>query len=66
MDFASHKRLLRQIRHGEFSGCEAGRYSVIPILKRAMREHIVTGERFDGPWNDIGTLERLEQAEASL
>ena len=53
-----HPRLL--------AGCEAGRYSVIPILKRAMREHIVTGERFDGPWNDIGTLERLEQAEASL
>ena len=26
MDFASHKRLLRQIRHGEFSGCEAGRF----------------------------------------
>jgi RsiW-degrading membrane proteinase PrsW (M82 family) len=26
MDFASHKRLLKQIRHGEFSGCEAGRF----------------------------------------
>jgi hypothetical protein len=26
MDFASHKRLLKQIKHGEFSGCEAGRF----------------------------------------
>ena len=25
-DFAAHQRLLRQIRHGEFSGCEAGRF----------------------------------------
>ncbi len=26
MDFAAHKRLLRQIEHGELSGCEAGRF----------------------------------------
>lgn len=26
MDFAAHRRLLRQIQHGEFSGCEAGRF----------------------------------------
>jgi RsiW-degrading membrane proteinase PrsW (M82 family) len=26
MDFAAHRRLLKQIRHGEFSGCEAGRF----------------------------------------
>ena len=26
MDFASHRKLLKQIRHGEFSGCEAGRF----------------------------------------
>lgn len=26
MDFASHRKLLSQIRHGEFSGCEAGRF----------------------------------------
>jgi RsiW-degrading membrane proteinase PrsW (M82 family) len=25
-DFAAHRRLLKQIRHGEFSGCEAGRF----------------------------------------
>jgi RsiW-degrading membrane proteinase PrsW (M82 family) len=26
MDFAAHRRLLKQIRNGEFSGCEAGRF----------------------------------------
>ena len=26
MDFAAHRRLLSQIRHGEFSGCAAGRF----------------------------------------
>ena len=26
MDFASHRKLLRQIQHGELSGCEAGRF----------------------------------------
>jgi RsiW-degrading membrane proteinase PrsW (M82 family) len=26
MDFASHRKLLRQIQHGEFTGCEAGRF----------------------------------------
>jgi len=26
LDFAAHHRLLRQIQHGEFSGCEAGRF----------------------------------------
>jgi len=26
MDFATHKRLLKQIEHGEFTGCEAGRF----------------------------------------
>ncbi|MGD2130372.1 MAG: PrsW family glutamic-type intramembrane protease [Lysobacterales bacterium] len=25
-DFAAHRRLLKQIKHGEFSGCEAGRF----------------------------------------
>ncbi|MBT8056105.1 MAG: mannose-1-phosphate guanylyltransferase, partial [Gammaproteobacteria bacterium] len=45
-----------------FEGCSAGKFSIVPLLLRAMREQIVTGERYDGPWNDIGTLERLDEA----
>lgn len=45
-----------------FEGCNPGKFSMVPLLRRAMREHFVTGERYDGPWNDIGSPERLEQA----
>ena len=46
-----------------FEGCTAGRFSVVPLLLDAMREHIVTGERYDGAWSDVGTPERLAEAE---
>lgn len=45
-----------------FAGCQAGKFSMVPLLQRAMDRHIVTGERYDGAWNDIGTMARLEQA----
>lgn len=43
-----------------FQGCSAGKYSVVPILRRAVDERLVTGELFSGAWGDIGTPERLE------
>jgi len=46
-----------------FEGCAPGRYSVVPLLLRAMRERIVTGERYDGAWSDVGTPERLAALE---
>ncbi len=45
-----------------FRGCRAGKFSVVPLLRSAMEEHLVTGECHRGSWNDIGTLERLEEA----
>lgn len=42
-----------------FEGCKAGRFSVVPLLRSAMEQHLVTGEKFIGRWEDIGTLERL-------
>ncbi len=51
-----------------FEGCAPGRFSVVPLLLKVMRERIVTGERFDGAWSDVGTPERLaalENASAS-
>lgn len=45
-----------------FEGCKAGKFSVVPLLRSAMEQHLVTGEEFRGGWNDIGTLERLEAA----
>jgi MurNAc alpha-1-phosphate uridylyltransferase len=52
-----------------FDGCTAGKFSVVPLLRSAMEQHLVTGEVFRGSWDDIGTLERLEsvrQAAQSL
>ena len=47
-----------------FAGCAPGRYSVVPLLLTAMRDHVVTGERWDGAWSDVGTPERLAEVEA--
>ena len=43
-----------------FDGCTAGKFSVVPLLRCAMENHLVTGEKYVGGWEDIGTLERLE------
>jgi MurNAc alpha-1-phosphate uridylyltransferase len=43
-----------------FEGCTPGKFSVVPLLRSAMENHLVTGEKYGGGWEDIGTLERLE------
>ena len=45
-----------------FDGCHPGKFSVVPLVRSAMENHLVTGEEFQGGWNDIGTLERLGAA----
>jgi MurNAc alpha-1-phosphate uridylyltransferase len=45
-----------------FDGCRPGKFSVVPLVRSAMENHLVTGEEFQGGWNDIGTLERLDAA----
>jgi MurNAc alpha-1-phosphate uridylyltransferase len=42
-----------------FGGCSPGKFSVVPLLRAAMRDHVVTGELYRGAWNDIGTAQRL-------
>ncbi len=46
-----------------FAGCKAGKFSVVPLLRSAMENHLVTGEKYAGCWEDIGTLARLESVE---
>ena len=43
-----------------FASAPGGRFSVVPMLKAAMKLRQVTGEIYRGDWHDIGTLERLE------
>ena len=42
-----------------FDGCEAGRFSVVPLLREAADEGRVQGSLYDGFWADVGTPERL-------
>lgn len=43
-----------------FGACQAGKFSIVPLLRHAMTHHLVTGETHSGAWDDIGTAERLE------
>ena len=78
-DFALQGAVIR--KHGEprytysgiavyhprlFRDCSPGKFSVVPLMWRDMEENIVTGERYDGAWSDIGTPERLANLDASL
>ena len=49
-----------------FKSCKPGKFSVVPLLRTAMTRHLVTGERFSGAWDDIGTPERLENLNQAL
>jgi MurNAc alpha-1-phosphate uridylyltransferase len=42
-----------------FSGCEAGRFPLAPMLREAADAGRLTGSLHDGLWADIGTPERL-------
>lgn len=43
-----------------FKTCKPGKFSVVPLLRNAMENHLVTGEKYAGRWDDIGTPERLQ------
>ena len=42
-----------------FKKCKHGKFSVVPLLKEAMKNKQITGEYFKGQWDDIGTIDRL-------
>ncbi len=42
-----------------FSNCRPGRFSLAPLLERAIGEGKVTGEIYRGIWLDVGAPERL-------
>lgn len=45
-----------------FDGCEAGRFSIVPILREAADATQLTGSLYEGHWADVGTPERLAAA----
>jgi MurNAc alpha-1-phosphate uridylyltransferase len=46
-----------------FEGCQAGAFPLRPLLLRGMKAGAVTGECHSGQWLDVGTPERLREAE---
>lgn len=49
-----------------FSGVQAGRFPLAPLLRRAAEQGQVSGERHSGRWTDVGTPERLRQLDMEL
>lgn len=49
-----------------FEHCQDGKFPLAPLLRNAMKQGQVTGERYDGVWMDVGTPERLRFIEQNL
>lgn len=47
-----------------FAGCTAGRFPLLPLFKRAIAAGALSGERYAGEWNDVGTPQRLAELQA--
>ena len=49
-----------------FQGRDPGRFPLAPLLGRAMTAGQVSGEHFHGNWIDVGTDQRLKQANREI
>jgi MurNAc alpha-1-phosphate uridylyltransferase len=49
-----------------FDGCEAGRFSIAPMLREAADRGQLSGSLYEGLWADAGTPDRLAALKASL
>jgi len=49
-----------------FARCTAGRFPLLPLLRSAIAERRLTGERYDGRWVDVGSAQRLEALNAGV
>jgi MurNAc alpha-1-phosphate uridylyltransferase len=49
-----------------FDGCSAGAFKLAPLLRKAMADGQVSGEQLKGHWVDVGTHERLAEAETLI
>jgi MurNAc alpha-1-phosphate uridylyltransferase len=44
-----------------FKDCQPGAFPLAPLLFEAIARRELTGQLFDGVWEDVGTIERLEK-----
>ncbi|MFZ2235051.1 MAG: nucleotidyltransferase family protein [Dokdonella sp.] len=43
-----------------------GAFKLLPLFQRAMRNRELSGERYDGPWHNIGNVAQLDALDAEL
>lgn len=43
-----------------FAGLETGHRALAPLFREAMNQSLVSGEFYDGDWEDVGTIGRLK------
>lgn len=46
--------------------CTPGKFSIAPVLRSAMRTGKISGEHYQGVWQDVGTPERLMALDRQL
>lgn len=44
-----------------FKDCKPGKFSIAPMLYTAIDKEQITGEVYEGVWEDVGTIERLNK-----
>ena len=49
-----------------FKDYPKGKLALAPVLRKAMEQHKVSGELYQGSWHDIGTPERLTELDLYL
>ncbi|HID83011.1 MAG TPA: nucleotidyltransferase family protein [Chromatiales bacterium] len=49
-----------------FADCKPGKFLLAPLLREAAEQNRVSGEYYQGEWQDIGTPERLRQLQNNL
>ncbi|NIA28005.1 MAG: NTP transferase domain-containing protein [Desulfobulbaceae bacterium] len=47
-----------------FVGCLPGRFSIVPMLRAAADAGTLSGSVYSGPWQDVGTPDRLAELNA--
>ncbi len=49
-----------------FDNFNGGRHPLLPLFQATMQQQQLSGEYFDGDWDDVGTLDRLEALRARV
>ncbi len=49
-----------------FSSCKRGKFPLAPLIRQFIDEEKISGELYQGEWQDIGTPQRLQELDALI